>query len=311
MVRCRRSAGSSPRYRGHRSRSWTSTVATPIARSSSSSRVGPGGNEGDAGGRSNFPRDCRSRTRSRARFGVTSMSRTASSKPRAVFRSSPGDNSPGSSRMPWWRSADPQLRRGAQHAVGHHPPDLTRGERCRDRGHARTWSRKRDQVSGRHVPDTNHYLTLDRSGGDSCQTQLVGVRMIADLQDLRHDHAVEALPRAFDAFSTSAPLAVSSSARSSRRQVDGAELPQPRAERSSCDTVEAFEEANVALDEHPHVRDVVLRPSRRARSPARRRTPCIVRCRIRSSPRPSGAPSRRPATRSIRSRMFGNRRRRR
>ena len=111
--------------------------------------------------------------------------------------------------------------------------------------------------------------------------------------------------------STSAPFDVRSSARSSRREVDGTALAAARSGRSSCDALELLEEPHVALDEQPHVRARRTGSSRPARSPDRTRTPCSARCRIRSSPAPSDGPCPRRGARSTRCRTCGNRRRRR
>ena len=87
------------RYRGHRSRSAISSVATPSAGSGSSS-TWVSGFESGVPVAAETSRAIPSTERKSGRFGVTSMSRTASSSPNAFTTSAPGSRSFGSTRMP-------------------------------------------------------------------------------------------------------------------------------------------------------------------------------------------------------------------
>ena len=212
--------------------------------------------------------------------------------------------------MPSCVGAIPSSIAGAQHAVRDHAADLAR----RERGSAGRARARRVRRSGTRSPGAmlRTPTTTSRSPAPVLTRARQSLsefgwsrtsRTLATTTPSRPSHGRSIR-------STSAPLAVSSSARSSADRSTG-RIPAATSGRSSCHALELLEEPHVAVEEQPDVGDRRSGAWRRVRSPVRTRTPCTARCRTRSSQAPWGAPCPRRGARSIRCRTCGSRRRRR
>ena len=93
---------------------------------------------------------------------------------------------------------DPELPRGAEHPVGDDAADLPGRQGLGQRGHGGARPGERHEVSRHHVADAHHHLAFRVPGRHPGQAERVGVRVVADLQDPGHHHALQAVPRPLD-----------------------------------------------------------------------------------------------------------------
>ena len=210
--------------------------------------------------------------------------------------------------MPSWSVAMPSSIARAQHALGDHPAG-SRARRAASGARARAHpvpragpGRRRAMLRTPTTTSRSDRAGARRAPGTACRSpDGRGPRGPARRRRRRgpsHGRSIR---------STSAPLAVSSSASSSADRSTG--------QHSSS------HERTILMRRPRTARGTERRPRRttacrgcrtgawrRARSRGRTRTPCIARCRIRSSPAPSDGPCRHRAARSSRCRTSGNRR---
>ena len=94
--------------------------------------------------------------------------------------------------------ADRELHRRAEHPGRVDPADGLDRERLAEGRDAGSGRGPRDEVTLAHVPDPDHQLGLAGGVLDPGDAELVGVRMVADLDDLRDDDALQAAPWSLD-----------------------------------------------------------------------------------------------------------------
>ena len=138
----------------------------------------------------------------------------------------------------------------------HDTADLARPSGLVQHRDARARRRPGHEIARRHVAHADHELDLAGRVLEPGEAELVGVRVIADLEDARDDDALEPLPRVQDRLDLDAPVG-HRLGELVGGHVGRRELAQPRADDPHADALELLEEPNVAVDEHPHVRDRV------------------------------------------------------
>ena len=251
--------------------------------------------------------------RKSGRFGSTSMSSTGWSSSERGLR--------GRSRAPGRRRSGAGCPRGrrrsrAPAASTACPSDTTPRISRRPSGSSRTGTRAPGgahgtRSPGRHVAHADDELGLAGPVLDPREAELVGA---SDGRGPRAPATTTTPSRPAHGYrtaSTFTPRCVISSASSSTAPGRSARTPGASRAGPSRRRPELREEPDVAIDEHPHVRDRVAQERDALDAQRRTRTPCTARRRTRSSPGPSDGPCRRRAARSSRCRTRGSRPRRR
>ena len=163
-------------------------------------------------------RHARGSTRSRAPRRRPRGSRAGSARPRYPARPHrdraptsrpprPGTSSGGRTRMAVSCSSEIPSSRGEQSIPLDDSPGALRAERLGQDRHPGAGLSPRNEVARRHVADADHDLHWSVPGFDGREAELVGVRMVADLQHLRHDHALESGPGPLDGLDLGSPRA--------------------------------------------------------------------------------------------------------
>ena len=124
-------------------------------------------------------------------------------------------------------AADRKLPGRAQHPVRHDAADLALAQRLLEGRHPGAGRGPGHEIARRHVAHTDHQLDLAGRVLEPGEAQLVGVRVVADLEHARDDDALEPLPRVQDRLDLDA-LGGSSARRARRPPCRSARTPAAR-----------------------------------------------------------------------------------
>ena len=121
---------------------------------------------------------------------------------------------------------DRELARRAEHAVRHLPTERLRAEGLIEHRDPAAGLGPGDEIARGHVPDADHDLDRSVSVVHGREAELVGVRVVADLEHPRHHHPLQSGPGSLDPLDLD-PAGVDPLCEGLHVHLDGDELPQP------------------------------------------------------------------------------------
>ena len=121
---------------------------------------------------------------------------------------------------------DAELSRRTEHPLRLLSEQRPDRQRLGKYGHAGPRTGVRHEVPGPHVSHTHHHDPLDSASVDPSQAELLGIRMVSNLEHPGHQDPVQALPWTHDGFNMH-PAEGEQVAEVLRRQLDRAEFAKP------------------------------------------------------------------------------------